>query len=188
MCVTNPFESWTTREKLTICDRCIDKTKINETILQTYFVTEEEQDIVRKFIERNYDEIVRRRCDFLTLSEKNKEKLILHHELYAVDNNSTIEYMFWEEEHAEIQAYIRDNFRTTGDKRTLRDRIGEPIITSAREIAFLDATVFAYKLKETDVLWRYKGVYYTFCPFPGHQSFGDVAGIRDNYIRLSKIV
>ena len=56
-----------------------------------------------------------------------------------------------------------------------------------KELDFFNATVFADKLEDAEVVWKYKGKYYREPPFPGLQSFGDVAGIRDNYTRLARI-
>ena len=58
---------------------------------------------------------------------------------------------------------------------------------SRRELDFFNATVFVMKLKNGEVVWKYKGKYYREPPLPGLQSFGDVAGIRKNYIRLCRI-
>jgi hypothetical protein len=151
MFIQRPFGTWSMREKLTTCSNfepCIinSELKLNEHKLQQSFVTTCEQEEVRKFIERNYDEIIRKPCEFLTTSPENKERLILRHKLYEnIHNNPIITYMFWEEEHAGIRAYIYDymckrciarNIQVPGKvtvlkKNTLYDKFGNPIMTSA---------------------------------------------------------
>ena len=102
------FSKLTYREKLTICNEiyCQHRGE-NFTLLKKYF-KQDEHPIVRNFIQVNHDEIVRKKLEFLNLSESAKISLIERHQLHIdIDNNSTIRYMFWKEDQDEIRAFIK---------------------------------------------------------------------------------
>lgn len=99
------FSKLTYREQVTICHGIFcQHRKVNNTLINQYF-KEDEHQVVRNFIQKYHDEIVRKKLEFLNLPKSKMIELIQKYQLH-VDNDMII-YLFWKEDHDEIRQIIK---------------------------------------------------------------------------------
>ena len=96
------------RDRVTICNEIFCQHRgVNFTLLQKYFKQDEHQ-VVRNFIKKYHDEIVRKPLEFLNLPISKMIELIQKYQLHVdVNNNDMITYLFWKEDHDEIRQIIK---------------------------------------------------------------------------------